>query len=162
MRRKKLGIDRELVEIAKRFSEEVLSDFTNRDYSNTCGISKVKCCDRKAKSEADDGCLVVFWLKRAPCGQSLPTEWEFEKNKKIRVFYKPLKGLAIAHSARGENKERDSANLKKLVEGVDSSCKACKGTGGKPSNPCKSCDGSGQVRPKPIRRQEGKYWKNNE
>ncbi len=41
-------------------------------------------------------------------------------------------------------------NLRKIIEKIDDTCKACKGTGGKPSNPCPVCNGSGKVRPKPL------------
>lgn len=49
---------------------------------------------------------------------------------------------------------RNMTNLKRVVDKLKktdiNSCKACKGTGGKPRNKCKSCDGTGQVGPKPL------------
>jgi DnaJ-class molecular chaperone len=42
--------------------------------------------------------------------------------------------------------------LRELINKADNIdiCKACKGTGGKPSNPCKACNGTGKVQIKPL------------
>ena len=45
---------------------------------------------------------------------------------------------------------RNIDELRKIITKIDDTCKACKGRGGKPSNPCRVCDGSGKARLKPL------------
>ena len=73
---------------------------------------------------------------------------------RINKHYCAERGICVFCSVactKGDSDQQcDSSKLREIVEKADNVCKACGGTGGKPSNPCKACNGTGRVRPKPL------------